>query len=267
LRLKSKILIIAGSDSSGGAGIQADIKTVTSLGSYAMTAITAVTVQNTMGVKSVISIPTNEVKNQIIYSSRDIRPDAIKIGMLHSTEVVEKVAHALKILKVKKIVLDPVMGDIGIGLYVEKDVANFFKKVITKVKYISANFFEWSYLNNKDVKNYSISEIITDLKSFTRKFNSQVLIRSIPKNKKILNIICNKREIFVIETPYINFKERFHGAGDQSTALYAHYIYKKNTTREILENVTNDIYDILLKNKIRSQKRKKRFKAKSLNNL
>ena len=93
------------------------------------------------------------------------------------------------------------MGDIGIGLYVEKDVANFFKKVITKVKYISANFFEWSYLNNKDVKNYSISEIITDLKSFTRKFNSQVLIRSIPKNKKILNIICNKREIFVIETP------------------------------------------------------------------
>ena len=106
MRLKSKILIIAGSDSSGGAGIQADIKTVTSLGSYAMTAITAVTVQNTMGVKSVISIPTNEVKNQIIYSSRDIRPDAIKIGMLHSTEVVEKVAHALKILKVKKIVLD-----------------------------------------------------------------------------------------------------------------------------------------------------------------
>ena len=173
-----------------------------------------------------------------------------------------------KIINVQnRIVLDPVMGDIGIGLYVEKDVANFFKKVITKVKYISANFFEWSYLNNKDVKNYSISEIITDLKSFTRKFNSQVLIRSIPKNKKILNIICNKREIFVIETPYINFKERFHGAGDQSTALYAHYINKKNTTREILENVTNDIYDILLKNKIRSKKRKKRFKAKSLNNL
>ena len=124
-----------------------------------------------------------------------------------------------------------------------------------------------SYLNNKDVKNYSISEIITDLKLFTKKFNSQVLIRSIPKNKKILNIICNKREIFVIETPYINFKERFHGAGDQSTALYAHYIFKKNTTREILENVTNDIYDILLKNKKRSKKRKKRFKAKSLNNL
>ena len=75
MKFKSKILVIAGSDSSGGAGIQADIKTITSLGSYAMTAITAVTVQNTMGVKSVISIPTNEVKNQIIYSSTFLLPD------------------------------------------------------------------------------------------------------------------------------------------------------------------------------------------------
>ena len=64
---KSKILIIAGSDSSGGAGIQADIKTVTSLGSYAMTAITAVTIQHTIGVKSVIPIPVDEIYNQIVY--------------------------------------------------------------------------------------------------------------------------------------------------------------------------------------------------------
>ena len=88
---KSKILVIAGSDSSGGAGIQADIKTITSLGSYALTAITAVTVQNTMGVKSVIPIPSNEIKNQIIYSAKDIKPDAIKIGMLHSKSVIKKV--------------------------------------------------------------------------------------------------------------------------------------------------------------------------------
>ena len=62
MKLKSKILIIAGSDSSGGAGVQADIKTVTSLGSYALTAITAVTIQNTLGVKSVISLPPNDIK-------------------------------------------------------------------------------------------------------------------------------------------------------------------------------------------------------------
>ena len=91
MKTKSKVLIIAGSDSSGGAGIQADIKTVTALGSYAMTAITAVTAQNTTGVKSIVAIEPKEISNQIIFSSRDIKPDAIKIGMLHSTKVIDAV--------------------------------------------------------------------------------------------------------------------------------------------------------------------------------
>jgi len=80
LKPKSIILIIAGSDSSGGAGIQADIKTVTALGSYAMTAITAVTIQNTMGVKSIIPIDPKEISNQIEFTSHDIRPDALKLA-------------------------------------------------------------------------------------------------------------------------------------------------------------------------------------------
>ena len=109
MRLKSKVLIIAGSDSSGGAGIQADIKTVTSLGSYAMTAITAVTAQNTTGVKSIIPIRPKDISNQIEYSAKDIRPHAIKIGMLHSKKVIEAVIKSLKKINIKKIVLDPVM--------------------------------------------------------------------------------------------------------------------------------------------------------------
>ena len=83
MKIKSKVLVIAGSDSSGGAGIQADIKTITALGSYAMTAITAVTSQNTVGINSIIPIPINVISNQIEFTSRDIKPDAIKIGMLH----------------------------------------------------------------------------------------------------------------------------------------------------------------------------------------
>ena len=100
MKPKSKILIIAGSDSSGGAGIQADIKTITALGSYAMTAITAVTTQNTTGVKSIIAINPKEISNQIEFTSKDIKPDAIKIGMLHSTEVIKSVIHSLKNIKV-----------------------------------------------------------------------------------------------------------------------------------------------------------------------
>ena len=108
MKPNSKILIIAGSDSSGGAGIQADIKTVTALGGYAMTAITAITAQNTTGVKSVFPIKPKEIEKQILFTSKDIRPDAIKIGMLHSSEVIFSVLRALKNVKTKKIILDPV---------------------------------------------------------------------------------------------------------------------------------------------------------------
>ena len=103
MKPKSKILIIAGSDSSGGAGIQADIKTVTALGCYAMTAVTAITAQNTTGVKSIIPIKSKEIEKQILFTSKDIKPDAIKIGMLHSSDVIFSVIRALTLLGVNPI--------------------------------------------------------------------------------------------------------------------------------------------------------------------
>ena len=109
MKIKSKILIIAGSDSSGGAGIQADIKTVTTLGSYAMTAITAITVQNTTGVKSILPISSKDISSQVEFTAKDIKPDAVKIGMLHSESVIKSVIKSLKKINAKKIILDPVM--------------------------------------------------------------------------------------------------------------------------------------------------------------
>ena len=94
---------------SGGARIQVDIKTVTSLGSYAMTAITAITSQNTMGVQSVFPIAPNEIKKQILFTCKDIKPDAIKIGMLHYLKSNFDSARYIFKIKNKKIVLDPVM--------------------------------------------------------------------------------------------------------------------------------------------------------------
>tara|TARA_B100001989_G_scaffold127745_1_gene90263 strand:- start:31 stop:843 length:813 start_codon:yes stop_codon:yes gene_type:complete len=154
LKIKSKILIIAGSDSSGGAGIQADIKTVTSLGSYALTAITAVTIQNTKGVKSVIAIRPNEIKNQIIYSAKDIKPDAIKIGMLHSKLVIKKVLESLNKLNIKKIVLDPVMVAKGGAKLIDKEAIIFLKKnLINKVSLITPNIPEAEVLTGIKIKN------------------------------------------------------------------------------------------------------------------
>jgi len=103
-----RILSIAGSDSSGGAGIQADIKTITMLGGYAMTAITAITAQNTLGVQDVVSVSSETVASQIDSCLDDIGVDAIKIGMLGSAQIAEAVADRLEKLDVP-IVFDPVM--------------------------------------------------------------------------------------------------------------------------------------------------------------
>lgn len=103
------VLTIAGSDSSGGAGIQGDLKTISSLGCYATTAITAITVQNTRGVTAIHSIPPEIVKGQIDSIMTDILPDAIKIGMVHSVSLVNAIAAVLQLYPQIPIILDPVM--------------------------------------------------------------------------------------------------------------------------------------------------------------
>lgn len=105
-----RVLIIAGSDSGGGAGIQADIKTVTALGAYAATAVTAVTIQNTQGVEGVVEVPPEAIAEQIRVVGQDIGADAIKIGMLHRTDVIAAVVGAVDAyLPDVPIVVDPVM--------------------------------------------------------------------------------------------------------------------------------------------------------------
>ena len=154
MKPKSKILIIAGSDSSGGAGIQADIKTVTALGSYAMTAITAVTSQNTTGIKSIVPIPPKEISNQIIFTTKDIKPDAIKIGMLHSVKVIKNVIKSLDSIKVRKIVLDPVMVAKGGAKLIDKNAIKLLKeKLIKRVSLITPNVPEAEILTKTKIKN------------------------------------------------------------------------------------------------------------------
>ncbi|MCV0440292.1 MAG: bifunctional hydroxymethylpyrimidine kinase/phosphomethylpyrimidine kinase [Hydrogenophaga sp.] len=105
----TRILSIAGSDSGGGAGIQADLKTFAALGCYGMTAITALTAQNTLGVSAIHGVPPEMLKAQLCAVFDDIGVDAVKIGMLHAPDIVRTVAWALKHYKVQRVVLDPVM--------------------------------------------------------------------------------------------------------------------------------------------------------------
>ena len=112
--MKGRVLICAGSDSGGGAGIQADIKTVTALGGFATTAITALTAQNTMGVSSIIEVPINFLLEQIRVVLSDLGADCIKTGMLHNAQVIEAVSEAIEKDGEKKyLVVDPVMVSKG----------------------------------------------------------------------------------------------------------------------------------------------------------
>jgi hydroxymethylpyrimidine/phosphomethylpyrimidine kinase len=104
-----RVLSIAGSDSGGGAGIQADLKTFAALGCFGMTAITALTAQNTCGVRAIHAVPPEMLRDQIDAVLQDIGADAVKIGMLHSPEIVRTVAQAIDRHQLQRVVFDPVM--------------------------------------------------------------------------------------------------------------------------------------------------------------
>ncbi len=212
MKLKSKILIIAGSDSSGGAGIQADIKTVTSLGSYAMTAITAITSQNTTGVLSISKVSLKEIKNQIEYTSKDIKPDAIKIGMLHSSKVINLVLNSLNKIKTKKIILDPVMvAKGGTKLIDQKSIEIIKSKLMKKVSLITPNVPEAEILAKTKIK--TVDDMVIAGKRLIKFGAKNVLIKGGHLNsKQVFDIFLNKNELKIFENKRITTKNT-HGTG------------------------------------------------------
>ncbi len=146
-----RVLIIAGSDSGGGAGIQADIKTVTMLGGYAATAVTAVTVQNTLGVSAIHPIPPDIVASQIAAVLGDIGADAIKIGMLGDAATIDAVARALVGVSVP-IVLDPVMvAKGGASLLQDEAVEALVRLLVPRAALITPNVPELEVLSGSEV--------------------------------------------------------------------------------------------------------------------
>tara|TARA_Y100000591_G_scaffold59964_1_gene48397 strand:+ start:269 stop:1081 length:813 start_codon:yes stop_codon:yes gene_type:complete len=212
LKIRSKILIIAGSDSSGGAGIQADIKTVSSLGSYAMTAITAVTTQNTTGVKSIVEINPKEIFNQIIFTCKDIKPDAIKIGMLHSSEVIKSVFKAISLIKIKKVVLDPVMIAKGGTKLIDNKAIQMLKlKLIKKALLITPNIPEAEILTNTKIT--TEEDMIYAANKLIEIGAKNVLIKGGHlKHRFVRDILFNKKDIKIFNSKRYKTKNT-HGTG------------------------------------------------------
>ncbi len=158
--MKGRVLIVAGSDSGGGAGIQADIKTVTALGGFAMTAVTALTAQNTLGVHGVVGIDPAFIRQQIDVVVSDLGVDAIKTGMLHSRAVIETVAGAIRDLApASPLVVDPVMVAKGGAPLLEDDaVATLRDLLLPLATVITPNLPEASVLLGRDVSDFDSME-------------------------------------------------------------------------------------------------------------
>ena len=223
MKIKSKILIIAGSDSSGGAGIQADIKTVTSLGGYAMTAVTAVTIQNTKGVNGVVPIKPQEIANQILFSCKDIRPNGIKIGMLHSPQVIKSVVNALEKLNITKIVLDPVMVAKGGARLISQSAIKILKdRLIKKAYLITPNIPEAEVLTNMKIK--SLDDMIHAANILLKLGAKNVLLKGGHRKSKYLqDILLNRKELKIFKNKKIKTKNT-HGTGCTLSSAIATFL-------------------------------------------
>jgi len=225
---KTKVLIIAGSDSSGGAGIQADIKTVTALGSYAMTAVTAVTSQNTIGVNAIASIPIKNIQKQITMVLDDIGTDAVKIGMLHNTGVIKCVHKILKKYKLKNVVLDPVMiAKNGTKLINNSSIKYLKKLLLPLCNIVTPNIPEAEVLTGYSISNKE--DMIKAAKKILNMGPKNVLLKGgHTKNKMIFNILATNKGIKTFPKRKIKTRNT-HGTGcTLSSALATHLSQEKN---------------------------------------
>jgi hydroxymethylpyrimidine/phosphomethylpyrimidine kinase len=206
-------LTIAGSDSSGGAGVQADLKTFTVLGVYGMSAITAITAQNTLGVKEALEVSTALVAKQIDVVATDIQIDATKTGMLGSTEMIDAVEDAIKRNKLQPYVCDPVMvAKSGDKLLKPEAVAAMQKKLIPLATVVTPNLRETAALVGVDRMDATIAAAKDAARRIVDKGARAVLVKGIEQADQMVDLFFDGRE-FLEFAAKTQPKEKTHGSG------------------------------------------------------
>ncbi|MCQ2095302.1 MAG: bifunctional hydroxymethylpyrimidine kinase/phosphomethylpyrimidine kinase [Bacteroidaceae bacterium] len=225
-----RVLTIAGSDSGGGAGIQADIKAISATGSYAASAITAITVQNTTGVKEVLPLPPKVVSEQIEYVIKDIGVDAIKIGMLHSVQVIESIRNSLDRCELplaprNNIVIDPVMISTSGHRLIEQDaIEALVTALIPSARIITPNIPEAETLSGLRIQTHKDMMVVG--KHLARKLRVSVLMKAGHSTGKMVNdILFNAEEDDIVQliskrTDTVNT----HGTGCTLSSALASYL-------------------------------------------
>ncbi|MBI1301743.1 MAG: bifunctional hydroxymethylpyrimidine kinase/phosphomethylpyrimidine kinase [Alphaproteobacteria bacterium] len=235
------ILSIAGSDPSGGAGIQADLKTFSALGCYGMAVVTSLTAQNTQGVTGVVDVPPAFVKQQIDTIFDDIEVAAVKIGMLSNTEIMEAVANALEQHKPRFIVLDPVMvATSGDSLITSDAIETMKKRLIPMADLITPNIPEAEKLMRKAVIDMEIAaESLCDLGC-----KAVFLKGGHLKGEVKRDVLFSNGTIDIFETPRIETKNT-HGTGCTLSSAIAAYIGHGYPIDKACESAKNYVTEAL----------------------
>jgi len=225
-----RILTIAGSDSGGGAGIQADLKAITLLGGYGMSVVTALTAQNTVGVQGIHEIPSRFVERQIDSVLSDIGADAIKTGMLANQEIIEVVAKKIKQYRVKKVVVDPVMVSKSGAHLLRKDAQDaLIKKLIPLAWVVTPNLMEASVLSGLKVN--SLEGMKKAAQHIYRLGAKYVVVKGGHLRGKAVDLLYDGKIFNEMEGPRIESKNT-HGTGCTFASAIATLLARGNPIHE-----------------------------------
>lgn len=228
-----KVLSIAGSDCSGGAGIQADIKTMLANGVYAMSVITALTAQNTLGVSAVLDVDSLFLEQQMDSIFNDIYPDAIKIGMVSKGELIRAIAKKLREYKAENIVLDPVMlATSGARLISEEAIEVLQKELFPLAKVLTPNIPEAEVLSGIEIKTKE------DMKSAAKligdRFDCAILCKGGHSISDASDVLYEKGEFTWFDGKRIDNKNT-HGTGCTLSSAIASNFAKGMNMKEAIK--------------------------------
>ena len=220
----STVLSIAGSDSGGGAGIQADIKSISANGGYASTVITASTAQNTQGVTDIHPMPIAHIEAQLEAVLSDIEFGAVKVGMLHSAEVIGVVERKLEEYRVCKIILDPVMvATSGKNLLADEAIERL-KAFLPKVYLVTPNIPEAEILLDEQI---SKENLVDSARKLVKKYNTSVLLKGghLEESDEMIDTLCLKDSLECISIKNRAIKSiNTHGTGCSLSSALATYV-------------------------------------------
>ena len=239
----ASVLTIAGSDCSGGAGIQADMKTISALGAYAASAITAITVQNTCGVEAIHPIPPQFVAGQIEAVLTDIHPNAVKIGMVNDVKIIRSIASTLHKFKPQHIVFDPVMvSSSGRRLMDDSAIEVLTNELIPETTLITPNLGEAEVLTGHRVA--CVEEMKTAAKEILQYGCQTVLVKGghLLGGEMVDVLQLKNQEVpFLFSAPQIE-SNNTHGTGCTLSSAIATYLALGEPINKAVEKAKDYLY-------------------------